>query len=173
MGGGAARVVQLDSSRRFLEIAEASCRLNGFPMSNQEIQMGDFWPQIEHLKRSGERFDCVFLDPPLFSSTPKGVVDLGKKNARLINKVRPLINDGGVLVAVNNALFVSGKAYLEVLASLCADGYLRIEEVIPVPEDFTGYPATRWGQPITDPQPFNHATKIAVLRVRRKSASPG
>jgi len=168
LGGGAVRVLQLDSNRRFLDIAETSCRLNGFAVSSRDYQAGDFWPQIERLKRAGERFDCVFLDPPFFSSTRRGVVDLARNNARLINKVRPLINDGGTLVAVNNALFLSGKAYLEILERLCADGYLQIEDLIPVPDDFTGYPATRRGHPVIDPQPFNHATKIALLRVRRK-----
>jgi len=37
------------------------------------------------------------------------VVDLNTDSARLINKVRPLINDGGWLVSVNNALYVSGR----------------------------------------------------------------
>ena len=48
------------------------------------------------------------------------------------------------------------------------DGYLKIKELIPVPEDFTGYPETRLNKPITDPAPFNHSTKIAVLEVKRK-----
>ena len=89
----------------------------------------------------------------------------------LINKVRPLINDGGYLVAVNNALFLSGNDYIEALESLCADGYLQIEELIPVPEDFTGYAQTRLRSLPVDPAPFNHATKIAVLKVRRKAES--
>jgi 23S rRNA (cytosine1962-C5)-methyltransferase len=81
-----------------------------------------------------------------------------------------LIKDGGCLIAVNNALYVSGKEYMQILESLCVDGYLKISELIPVPEDFTGYPETRAGQPITDPAPFNHSTKIAVLEVRRKDS---
>jgi hypothetical protein len=40
--------------------------------------------------------------------------------------------------------------------------------LIPVPEDFTGYPHTCLGSPPVDPAPFNHATKIAVLKVWRK-----
>jgi 23S rRNA (cytosine1962-C5)-methyltransferase len=110
----------------------------------------------------------VLVDPPFFSSTPKGALDLNTDSARLINKVRPLINDGGWLVSVNNALYVSGKEYLERLEALCADGYLEISELIPVPEDFCGYALTRSGAPITDPRPFNHSTKIAVLEVKRK-----
>jgi 23S rRNA (cytosine1962-C5)-methyltransferase len=165
---GAARVVYVDLNRRFLNIAKTSYTLNGFPIHKQDFQAGDFWPQMNRLKRAGERFDCVFIDPPFFAATQRGVVDLANNQMKLINKVRPLVDDGGYLVAVNNALFLSGKAYMETLETLCADGYLQIEELIPVPDDFTGYPQTRVRAPVTDPAPFNHATKIAVLKVRRK-----
>ncbi|MBV5323474.1 SAM-dependent methyltransferase, partial [bacterium] len=97
------------------------------------------------------------------STTSKGKVDQINESARLINKVRPLINDGGTLVAINNALFVSGGEYMQTLEAMCKDGYLKIRELISVPQDFTGYDVV--GKPITDPAPFNHSTKIAVLDV--------
>jgi 23S rRNA (cytosine1962-C5)-methyltransferase len=118
------------------------------------------------MKRENRFFDCAIIDPPFFSTTSKGKVDQEKESARLINKIRPLINDGGYLIAINNALFVSGREYMQTLESLCKDGYLKIKELIPVPEDFTGYNPV--GKPITDPSPFNHSTKIAVLDVKRK-----
>ena len=166
--GGAARVVHMDLNRQFLNLAKTSYTLNGFPIHKGDFLVGDFWNQVNRLKRAGERFDCVLVDPPFFSATPKGVVDLNTDSARLINKVRPLINDSGWLISVNNALYVSGKDYMQTLKALCSDGYMKIADLIPVPEDFTGYPATRNGVPITDPAPFNHSTKIAVLEVRRK-----
>jgi 23S rRNA (cytosine1962-C5)-methyltransferase len=169
---GAARVVHLDLNRAFLNVAKTSYTLNGFPIHKSDFQTGDFWPQVSRMIRAGAQFDCVLLDPPFFAATNKGVVDMEKNYARLINKVRPLIADGGLLVAVNNALFVSGAEYLRTLQTLCADGYLTIEELIPVAEDFTGYDTTRVAPrliaDVTDPAPFNHSTKIAVLRVRRK-----
>lgn len=168
--GEARRVVHLDHNRTFLNVAKASYSLNGFPIHKADFQAGDFWTQINHLKRAGERFDCVFVDPPFFSTTSKGTVDLVNQSQRVINKVRPLINDGGYLVAINNALFVSGADYMRSLETLCADGYLSIEELILVPPDCTGYPQTIVRLPPTDPAPFNHPTKIAVLRVRRKGA---
>ena len=132
-------------------------------------EIADFFRQVGSFKRQGQRFDCVFLDPPFFSSSPSGVVDQISQSARLINKVRPLVNDDGTLVAVNNALYVSGADYMRTLEDLCADGYLSIQMLIPVPRDFTVYAETRRGAPLTDPAPFNHSTKIAVLEVRRKS----
>jgi 23S rRNA (cytosine1962-C5)-methyltransferase len=166
--GGAAHVVQLDLNRQFLNLAKTSYTLNGFPINKADFIVGDFWAQINRFKRAGECFDCIVLDPPFFSDTSKGALDLNTDSARLINKVRPLINNDGWLVSINNALYLSGREYLEILETLCTDGYLKIAELVPVPEDFTGYVQTRTGEPITDPAPFNHSTKIAVLEVKRK-----
>ena len=167
LAGGAERVFQLDLNRSFLNLAKSSYTLNGFPIHKEDFLCGDFFTEVNRLKRQGELFDCVIIDPPFFSITDKGRVDLVGQSQRLINKVRPLVNDGGWLVSINNALYVSGKEYMQTLEGLCADGYLKIAGVIPVPEDFSGYPETRVGEPVTDPSPFNHSTKIAVLEVRR------
>jgi 23S rRNA (cytosine1962-C5)-methyltransferase len=168
--GGAERVVQLDLSRTFLNVAKDSYVRNGFPIDRADFIAGDFWPRISRLKREGARFDCVIVDPPLFSSTRHGTVDLGDAGRNVLNKVRPLIADGGYLVTINNALFVSGARYLEMLNSLCADGYLTLETLVPVPGDFAPEPGPDAPALPADPAPFNHATKIAVLRVRRKDA---
>ncbi len=168
IAGGAGEVVQLDLNPRFMDMARASLELNALPAGTTSFLAGDFWSLVARLKRAGRRFDCVFLDPPFFAASSRGGFDLAADSARLINKVRPLINDGGRLVAVNNALFVSGRDFLDTLEKLCADGCLAIEALIPVPEDFTGYPETCIRKPVTDPAPFNHSTKIAILRVRRK-----
>jgi 23S rRNA (cytosine1962-C5)-methyltransferase len=166
--GGAARVVHLELNRKFLNVAKTSYTLNGFPINKSDFQTGDFWPRVNRFKADGERFDCVFLDPPIYSATTRGVVDLAQSYTRLINKVRPLIKHDGYLVAINNALFVSGAAYLTEIESVCADGHLTIEELIPVPADFIGEPKAALGKSVTDPAPFNHSTKIVVLKVRRK-----
>ncbi|MGQ0601655.1 MAG: class I SAM-dependent methyltransferase [Anaerolineales bacterium] len=164
--GGAPRVVHTDRNRAFLNLAKESYTLNGFPIHKANFIAGDFFSVVNGFKKAGVQFECVFLDAPHFSATHKGRVDLVHRSDRLINKVRPLVADGGRLVAINNALFVSGAEYVATLEALCADGYLSIEQFIPVPQECIGYEVTR---PLpANPAPFNHATKIAVLRVRRK-----
>jgi len=171
LAGGAKRVVQHDLNGQFLNVAKTSYTLNGFPthsVRKQDFIATDFFTLVGKLKHANEMFDCVIIDPPFFSTTSKGKVDQVNESARLINKVRPLVNDGGTLIAINNALYVSGKEYMQTLEALCKDGYLKIRELIQVPEDFTGYPETCISRPITNPEPFNHSTKIAVLDVKRK-----
>lgn len=169
LAGGARRAVQLDRNPAFLRLARRSCELNGLPAPDPDFVAADFFRQAGAFRQQGLLFDCVFLDPPFFSAGKTGTVDQLHASARLINKVRPLVADGGILVAVNNAVFVSGQDYLHTLQALCAGGYLEVTGLIPVPDDYAGYPDTRTGLPITDPAPFNHSTKIALLRVRRKT----
>lgn len=166
MAGGAERVIQTDRSHLFLNLAKDSYSLNGFPVHKADFLVQDFFPTIARFKNAKQLFDIILLDPPFFSTTSRGKVDLVHESARLVNKVRPLVKDGGLLVTINNALFVSGDGYMKTLEGLCKDGYLKIRELIPVPQDFVGY--EKVGVPVADPSPFNHSTKIAVLEVRRK-----
>ncbi|MBX7212781.1 MAG: class I SAM-dependent methyltransferase [Thermoflexales bacterium] len=167
---GGARVLHIDLNPLFLNVAKDSYALNGLPVQRADFWPGDFFPALTRLNRQGERFDSVLLDPPFFARTGAGTVDTENALPRLINKCRPLVADGGTLVVVNNAVFVSGQTFLTELGGLCADGYLTIERTLDVPADVAGYPETRIGQPPADPSPFNHSTKIVVMRVRRKSA---
>ena len=166
--GGASHVCQLDRNREYLELARRSCELNSFPPERSEYLVGDFFRRVAHLKRQGRLFDCVILDPPFFSSGGRSRLDLAQEPHRLVNKLRPLVADGGWLVAINNALFLSGKEYLASLEALCTDGYLKIEQIIPVPQDFCGYNTPNQQPYPADPTPFNHPTKIVILKVRRK-----
>lgn len=173
VAGGARHVVQLDRNGQSLALARRSMTLNGMRVEETDFITADFFRQAAHFRRGDRRFDCVFVDPPFFAAGTSGTVDQLHQSARLLNKARPLVEDGGWLVAINNALYVSGAAYMQTLEELCKDGYVRVEEIIAVPQDCVGYGSGQYGASITDPAPFNHSTKIAVLRVRRKGMEPG
>jgi 23S rRNA (cytosine1962-C5)-methyltransferase len=98
MASGAKRVIQHDLNRQFLNVAKTSYTLNGFPIHKQDFISVDFFTLVSRFKGTKETFDCVIIDPPFFSITSKGTVDQVNESARLINKVRPLINDGGTLI---------------------------------------------------------------------------
>jgi 23S rRNA (cytosine1962-C5)-methyltransferase len=166
--GGASHVTYLDLNRKYHEVIQKSYSLNNFPIELESFCADNFFPFTRSLRRKQSVFDCVILDPPLFSATPAGVVDLQHRYNRLLNKVRPLVDQGGKLVVINNALYLSGANFIQALQELTRDGYLTIDELIPVPEDCSGYPHTRLRRPPVDPAPFNHPTKIVILGVRRK-----
>ena len=165
--GGARQVIHLDRNRKFINLAKTSYSINGFPIQKSDFVSQDFFPWTSRMRRTKQRFDMIFLDPPFFSLSTGGRVDLDKDYSRLINKVRPLVETGGILVAINNALFVSGSKFFQQLEGLCHDGYMTIEELIPVPDDFSGFAKNHQNYFPTDPAPFNHPTKIAILRVMK------
>ncbi len=166
--GGASRVVHLDKSREAINVAKASYALNGFPVSKADFIVDDVFAKASKMRRAGDLFDAVIVDPPFFSSTGAGRVDLGADTSRLLDKLRPLVADGGALVVVHNALFVPGSDVHAALERMTADGYATIEELIDVPEDAGGYESTKVSAPPVDPAPWKHPTKIAVVRIRRK-----
>jgi 23S rRNA (cytosine1962-C5)-methyltransferase len=161
----ARRVVQLERNGRFLEVARASYALNGWPAPGKDLRHADFFRQVAQYRRSKQRFDCVFVDPPFFATSATGTIDLEHQTGRLLNKLRPVVNPGGYLVAVNNSLYLSGSAYLRSLEDLCQDGYVSILEFVPVPQDVVGLLPAVTGFRIPDPAPFNHSTKIAILQI--------
>ena len=164
LAGNAAKVVQTDLSDKFLSLAGQSLKLNGLDESRMEIVTGNFFPIMSSFKKSGRSFDTVILDPPFFSQTPKGTVDLLNNPVGLVNKVRPLVNDNGKIIMVNNALYLSGRYFLAAAEALCDDKYLTISGQIDIPEEFCSSSVQ-----IADPAPFNHPTKIIIFSVKRKS----
>ena len=168
--GGAAKVLQTDLSNKFLQTAYRSASLNGLTFTKKDFKFGDFFPVTAALRKEQAKFDCVIVDPPFFSRTGKGLIDQANNPLGVINKVRPLVAENGVLITVNNALYLSGSDYIKSLESICSDGYLTIEKFIDIPEDFCCKTESSAPYP-TDPAPFNHPTKIAVLRVQKSAAA--
>jgi len=166
--GGARQVFQTDVNSRFLDIARRSWQLNNFPQENCFIRKGDFFRITGQMRAQSQLFDCVIIDPPFFSITDAGKVDLQHETTRLVNKVRALVAHEGWLVVINNALFLSGEDFMSELNALCQSEYLSFHQIIQVPHDITGYPDTIVLHPPHDPAPFNHPTKIAILKVFRK-----
>ena len=167
LAGGASEVIQTDLNPHFLAVAQDSLVLNHFPGTMKTLSQ-DFYPMVAGFKSQAELFSCVILDAPLFSQTRHGRVDLLQNWHGLINKVRPLVGHEGWLVAINNALFLPGNELMESVRKLTADGYLEISDIIPVPQDVTGYAQSIVAKAPADPSPFNHPTKIIIMRAYRK-----
>jgi len=166
--GGAQQVVQTDLNSRFLDMAKQSCKMNDLSPEKCKILAGDFFRVVGRMRHNKRLFDCAILDPPYFSVTGAGRVDLLGETTRLLNKIRPLVAHEGWLVVINNALFLPGKDFMDELKELCKSPYLSFMGKIDVPLDVTGYPETIVESPPVDPAPFNHPTKIALLNVLRK-----
>jgi len=167
LAGNAKFVIQTDLNPHFLQIFSETAKLNKIDPKRYRIISGNYFRVASDLRQNNHLFDIVIIDPPFFSKTNGGIVDQLQNGIKLINKIRPLVAEGGKIIAINNALFLSGKEYLAQLEKLCTDSFVQIKEFIPVPASFFGGEFNKETIP-ADPAPFNHSTKIVILEVHRK-----
>ncbi len=167
LAGGASYVLQTDLNDRFMGLAQATAEESKIDPSRYQLRADDFFKVCGDLRRNDKLFDIVILDPPFFSVTRRGRVDQMQNMVGLINKIRPLAGDEGKIVIICNAIFLSGKDFLEQIQDICKDGYLSVDTTIPVPDSFFGPKLNAAAFP-ADPAPFNFPTKIVILNVSRK-----
>ena len=97
--GGAARVVNVDVSRPYLEWGKANYALNSCRVDDHDFIYGDALDWLGRFGRRSQLFDVVIADPPSFSSTPFSVT---RDYVRLIASAARVVAPGGVLLAATN-----------------------------------------------------------------------
>ncbi len=109
--GGAIDVVTVDLSSRVLERAEANFAANELDPSAFEFLRGDTFKVLDRLRRTGQRFDRVILDPPSFSRSDAGTWSAARDYPRLVAAAARVIDTGGWLVAASNHGEVSPRQF--------------------------------------------------------------
>ena len=97
--GKAARVVNVDVSRPYLEWGQANYRLNALTCDPRDFIYGDAFDWLGRFSRRDTRFDLVIVDPPTFSSTPFAVT---RDYPRLVAAAARVVAPDGILVAATN-----------------------------------------------------------------------
>lgn len=106
--GNAARVVNLDVSKRYLEWGQENYRLNELTGDPRDFIYGDAFDWLGRFARRGTRFDLVIVDPPSFSSTPFSVT---RDYARLVEAAARVCARAGILVAATNHAGTSDERF--------------------------------------------------------------
>jgi 23S rRNA G2069 N7-methylase RlmK/C1962 C5-methylase RlmI len=116
--GKASHVTTLDLSKATVSWAEENWRLNELPSDSARFISGDVFDWLPRLKREGQVFDCVILDPPSFSRGKKGNFSTAKDLPRLHALALDLLARDGVLVtSINSANVAWNKFEADVLAA--------------------------------------------------------
>lgn len=109
--GGASHVTTLDLAKPAVQWAEENWKLNGLASDRARFIDGDVFEWLPRLKREGERYDCVILDPPSFSRGKKGTFSTSKDLSRLHALAIDVLVPGGVIVTSINSAQVSWGRY--------------------------------------------------------------
>ncbi|MCM2323416.1 MAG: class I SAM-dependent methyltransferase, partial [Oligoflexia bacterium] len=136
--GGARQVTTLDLARPAIQWAEENWRLNGFSDERARFIAGDVFEWLPRLKREGQTFDCVILDPPSFSHGKKGNFSTSKDLPRLHALALELLAPGGTLVTSINSAQVSWARFERDVAEAARERRRELEVLaqIDLPETF-------------------------------------
>ncbi len=130
IAGGAARVVNVDMSRRALAIGRDNHRLNQHQLDRVVFEGVDIFRSFGRLKKHGP-YDLVIADPPTFQ---KGSVDIRKDYPRLLRRLPEMLAPGGELLLCLNAPELGEHFLREQVANECPD-WCYIER-LPNPDAF-------------------------------------
>jgi 23S rRNA (cytosine1962-C5)-methyltransferase len=97
--GNAARVLNLDLSRSYLEWGKRNCALNGLPVAERDFVYGDAIDWLQRFARRHHGWDLVVVDPPSFSSTPFSIT---RDYVRLVELAGRVVSPAGILLAAAN-----------------------------------------------------------------------
>lgn len=116
-GGGASSTTTVDLSQTYLDWARRNMSANGLTGDEHEFVRADVMRWITEARRSGKRYDLVFVDPPTFSNSKamgKKTWDVQRDHVELlIGVTRLLSKNGEALFSCNLRSF---KPYLDDLA---------------------------------------------------------
>ena len=97
LGGLVKRVINVDSSRDVLDLAQRNIALNGFDTPAEDFVEGDVFQVLRYYRDVGEQFDMIILDPPKFAQS-RSQIEGAARGYKDINLLAfRLLNPGGVL----------------------------------------------------------------------------
>jgi 23S rRNA (cytosine1962-C5)-methyltransferase len=128
--GGAARVVNVDVSRRALDISRDNFRENGVDPAGHGFVPADALDWLARAAKRGERFELVVLDPPSFATKAGGGAfsvrgHYGVAAERALRVLAP----GGTLLAVTNHRKTSREALRRVLHEAAKSARVSVRQL--------------------------------------------
>lgn len=143
--GGAARVLNLDISRRILDWGACNYALNGLQAVKTDFVVGDVFDWLRRFARRGQRFDIVILDPPSFSTTRESRFSVERDMAGLVSLAAAVTQPAGWLVAATNHHQISSRAFRARVSAGLAQINARIVHALHEPE--VDFPLAAGAQP--------------------------
>ncbi len=111
--GKAEEALGFDGSERAVSLAQANAQMNG--VANVRFAVGDAFQTLGNLRKEGERFGMVILDPPKFAAGKSSVPDALRAYHSLNRLGMELLESGGVLVTCSCSGYVTREDFFNML----------------------------------------------------------
>ena len=119
--GRGAHVVNVDSSREVLELAERNYQLCQFPPEEVEFVQANVFDYLHDIVEEGEQFDVVVCDPPKFAQNAQQVERAARGYKDLNLNCFKIIKSGGYLMTFSCSGAVSADLFQKIVFGALAD----------------------------------------------------
>ena len=142
---GSESVCQVDFSGGNLEVARKNYEANGLDASSVELLQEDCYPVLwqfagravkgraarrrKYTKLKARRFELIILDPPAWSKSPFGAVDLVNDYPSLLKPCIECLSDDGMILCSNNVASVSIESFVAVVKRCAEKAGRPVKEV--------------------------------------------
>lgn len=134
--GGAAEVVNVDTSRRTLEWSRENFALNGLDAPRLEFRPVDARSFLAGCRKRGRTFDLVICDPPSFSRGREGLFRLESDLTGIVREAAEVLAPDGSLLVSTNYESWSRSRFDQVVKGALPAGEFRLRPTPPPDWDF-------------------------------------
>jgi 23S rRNA (cytosine1962-C5)-methyltransferase len=121
LAGGAAGVVNLDTSAQALDLARRGVVLNGFSDADVTYETEDVFAQLRAYRAAGRQFDVIVLDPPSFALS-RSHVKQASRGYKDINWIAfQILRPGGWLFTFSCSGLVSRDLFQKIVFGAALD----------------------------------------------------
>ncbi len=121
LGGGAEYVVNVDTSREALELAETNFVLNRFPAEHAEFIQADVFDYLHDQVAEGALYDVIVCDPPKFAHNA-GQVERAARGYKDLNlNCFKLVKPGGYLMTFSCSGAIDTDLFQKIVFGALAD----------------------------------------------------
>ncbi len=119
--GGAEIVVNADSSKPALDLADKNFIGNGFEKNRYELCREDVFALLRKYSAEGRKFDIVILDPPKFADSAHSVNKAARGYKDIAMLAFKILNPGGYLFNFSCSGHISAELFQKITADAALD----------------------------------------------------
>jgi 23S rRNA (cytosine1962-C5)-methyltransferase len=119
--GGAADVINVDSSYEALDLAEQNFQLNNLPLDQVEFIQANVFEYLRDMRDNGEQYDVIVLDPPKFAQSA-GQVERAARGYKDLNlNAFRCVKPGGYLMTFSCSGAITADLFQKIVFGALAD----------------------------------------------------
>ncbi len=121
LAGGAAHVVNVDSSAAALALGRENLALNGYAAARVKDLTGDAFEVLRQLRAAGQQFDLIVLDPPKFAVSKRDVQRAARGYKDINLQAFHLLRPGGQLFTCSCSGAISADLFQKIVFGAALD----------------------------------------------------